>query len=73
MRAMLSFDRINRINRIALLCNMECGGLPPLLTAGASPCAVNGFVLSGNGGKPPFEKRRQAAALHIAKQESRKR
>ena len=36
---------------------MECGGLPPLLTARACPCAVNG-------GKPPFGKRRQAAALH---------
>ena len=37
---------------------MECGGLPPLLTAGACPCAANG-------GKPPLRKRRQAAALHI--------
>ena len=36
---------------------MECGGLPPLLTAGACPCAANG-------GKPPLRKRRLAAALH---------
>ena len=44
---------------------MECGGLPPLLTAGGFPPAGGAYSpCAANGGEPPLRKRRQAAALH---------
>jgi|GEM_PF-5125768 len=41
---------------------MECGGLPPL--SHRQLAAVKDIMVSRNGDKPPFKKRRRAAALH---------